>query len=94
MTSVEEELLACLSSNFAYGWQVSKIIFEASNGLRDLPDGVLYPSLKRLESKGLIRSEWGESELGARRKYYRITDQGVSVLSDRIKFLNSLRRVR
>lgn len=46
-----------------------------------LPSGTVYPTLSRLESRGLVRGRW-ESEAVAhregrpRRRYYRITPEG------------------
>ena len=41
----------------------------------------LYPLLRRLESQGLLRSEWN-TEAAKPRKYYCITDFGREVLSE------------
>lgn len=39
----------------------------------------LYPLMRRLESQGLLKSEWETSEAKPR-KYYKITDDGLIVL--------------
>ncbi len=50
-----------------------------------LPSGTVYPALRRMETEGLISSQW-ESEKKAlaeqrpARKYYRITRTGAQVL--------------
>ncbi len=50
-----------------------------------LPSGTVYPALRRMETEGLIGSQW-ESEKKAlteqrpARKYYRITRSGAQVL--------------
>ena len=55
-----------------YGYKLGKDL--ARHGL-DIEEGTLYPILRRLESKGLLASEWDTS--GKRpRKYYRTTDEG------------------
>jgi DNA-binding PadR family transcriptional regulator len=41
---------------------------------------MLYPVLHRLERQGLIESHWGESEIGRKRKYYRLCQDGKQVL--------------
>lgn len=61
----------------AYGYDLLRVLSE-----RGFPaeEGTLYPVLRRLESEGLLRSEWDTS--GARpRKYYESTDTGKSALS-------------
>ncbi len=39
----------------------------------------LYPLMRRLESQGLLKSEWDTAE-GKPRKYYTITEDGKEVL--------------
>ena len=41
---------------------------------------MLYPVLHRLEKQGLVRSRWGLSDVGRRRKYYRLTPKGRTAL--------------
>jgi DNA-binding PadR family transcriptional regulator len=45
-------------------------------------DGMLYPVLHRLERLGLITARWELSEIGRRRKYYRITSRGREQLKE------------
>ena len=61
----------------AYGYDLLRILAE-----RGFPaeEGTLYPVLRRLESDGLLRSEWDTS--GSRpRKYYESTDTGKAALT-------------
>jgi DNA-binding PadR family transcriptional regulator len=39
-------------------------------------EGSLYPALHRLESQGLIESEWGASENNRRARFYKLTPRG------------------
>ena len=41
-----------------------------------IEQGSLYPALYRLEYKGWIRSDWGNSENNRRAKFYRLTAAG------------------
>ena len=41
-----------------------------------MSEGTVYPLLSRLKSRGLVRSEWVESEAGHPRKYYELTAAG------------------
>ncbi|MFQ5843990.1 MAG: PadR family transcriptional regulator [Planctomycetota bacterium] len=60
-----------------YGYQLVKVL--ASFGL-DTEEGTLYPLLRRLESQGLLRSQWDTA--GARpRKYYVLSEEGRTLLS-------------
>lgn len=47
----------------------------------------LYPLLRRLEKKGLLESKW-ETEASKPRKYYQITDSGITVLEALIQTWN------
>ena len=59
-----------------YGYQLVKVLH--SYGL-ETEEGTLYPLLRRLETQGLLRSEWDTA--GARpRKYYTLSDEGRALL--------------
>ena len=44
-------------------------------------EGSLYPALYRMERRGWLEAEWGESDLGRRAKLYRLTRQGRAQLA-------------
>ena len=52
------------------------MIKEKTKGEYELKEATLYCAFKRLEENELIESYWGDENLGARRKYYRITVKG------------------
>src|SRR2546422_6383201 len=79
--SIQLSLLALLSGEPKYGFQLIKEIRELSEGFFDLKEGTLYPALRRLEERGFVRSEWVEREAGAPRKYYTVTDRGRTALA-------------
>ena len=50
-----------------------------------LPSGTVYPALRRMETEGIIGSQWesekkAQSEQRPPRKYYKITHAGARVL--------------
>jgi DNA-binding PadR family transcriptional regulator len=47
-----------------------------------LNQGTLYPALLRLEQKGWIKSEWGESENNRRARFYSLTKAGKKQLRE------------
>jgi PadR family transcriptional regulator, regulatory protein PadR len=55
-----------------YGYTLRKALEEA--GL-EIDEGTLYPLLRRLESQGLLVSEWRE-ENKRRKRFYRLTPAG------------------
>ena len=62
----------------AYGYALVKSL--ADHGI-PIEANTLYPLMRRLESQGLLRSEWDNG--GSKpRKYYRTTDEGLRVLHD------------
>ena len=69
-------ILKALSLGPAHGYGVLLRIEETSCGLLTLEQGSLYPALARLESRGVIVSEWGRSENNRRAKFYRLTESG------------------
>lgn len=60
-----------------YGYSLRKRL--NAKGL-DIDEGTLYPLIRRLEKQGLLTSEWREDEK-RRKRYYRISELGESVLT-------------
>jgi DNA-binding PadR family transcriptional regulator len=56
-----------------YGYSLRQAL--ADQGLA-IEEGTLYPLLRRLESQGLLASEW-RLEDGARRRYYMLSADGA-----------------
>lgn len=75
-------ILAILAEADSYGYAILKRVGELSGGHLQWTDGMLYPVLHRLERQGQIEGSWSTSESGRRRKYYRITEQGLAELTD------------
>ena len=59
-----------------HGWGVALRIQQVSNEVLQIGQGSLYPALYRLEYKGWIKAEWGNSENNRRAKFYRLTAAG------------------
>jgi len=73
-------VLAILAEGQSYGYAIIKRVRDLSDGHLLWTDGMLYPVLHRLERQGLVTSKWGSSEIGRRRKYYRLTKAGRAEL--------------
>ena len=69
-------VLALIGRGETYGYELVGTL--AACGLTGIAEGTLYPLLMRLEKKGCIASVYRESDMGPRRKYYRITDEGTA----------------
>jgi PadR family transcriptional regulator, regulatory protein PadR len=74
-------LLAVIRDGANYGYAIAERLRTQSDGLFDLPDGTIYPALRRLENKGYLTSRW--VSLGERkRKVYRLTGKGEQQLAE------------
>jgi PadR family transcriptional regulator PadR len=65
-----------------HGHGVGQAIRLSSADVLQIERGSLYPALHRLEAQGLISSEWKQSELNRRAKFYRLTAVGKKQLVD------------
>ncbi|MGB2965230.1 MAG: helix-turn-helix transcriptional regulator [Anaerolineales bacterium] len=73
-------VLAALSQLKEEKYGYALINSLAEKGL-DIEQGTLYPLLRRLETQGLLNSEWNVE--GSRpRRYYVISSQGTKMLED------------
>jgi DNA-binding PadR family transcriptional regulator len=60
-----------------YGYTLRKALADVGV---EIDEGALYPMLRRLETQGLLTSEWREEEKRNKR-FYRLSPQGRSVLA-------------
>lgn len=72
-------LLAILGAGQAHGYEVIAELKRRSEGEFDMAEGTVYPSLHKLEARGLLTSEWDRAG-GRRRRLYRLTAEGERVL--------------
>ena len=69
-------ILQTLATGSMHGWGVAQRIQQVSKDVFQIGQGSLYPALHRLEYKGWIRSDWGNSESNRRAKFYSLTRAG------------------
>lgn len=60
----------------------SDIIDELKKSEMIVVEGTLYPLLTRLKNENLLNYRWEESTSGPPRKYYTLTEDGISFLSE------------
>ncbi len=72
----ETIILSLLMINDSYGYEINKTIKEKTDNAYELKEATLYCAFKRLEENGYIESYWGSQDKGARRRYYKITEEG------------------
>jgi PadR family transcriptional regulator PadR len=63
-----------------YGYSLVRVLTES--GSISLKEGTVYPILARLNTDGLVRSEWVESDQGPPRKYYALTSSGRQLFDE------------
>ncbi len=69
-------ILKAVSLGGLHGYGVLLRLQQLTGGRLQVPQGSLYPALYRLERKGLITSEWGESDNKRRAKFYSLSASG------------------
>ena len=79
--SAELLILALLDERQRHGYEIGRLIADRSNGAISFHVASLYPTLYRLEDKGLIEGRWVERAGQRRRRYYRLTPAGRRVLA-------------
>jgi PadR family transcriptional regulator, regulatory protein PadR len=77
-------LLAILnqSTEDLYGYEIAKRLASANEGVAIFKEGTIYPVLRALSAANLLTSRIVPSYAGPARRYYRITDQGRTVLGE------------
>src|SRR5437773_1004898 len=78
--SAELLILALLDERPRHGYDLGRLIVERSRGAINFHVTSLYPTLYRLEDKGLIEGRWVEKAGQRRRRYYRLTPAGRKML--------------
>ena len=69
-----------------YGYTLRKAL--ADEGLA-IEESTLYPLLRRLETQGLLTSEWREEEKRNKR-FYKLSAEGASILSQLLAEWNGI----
>jgi transcriptional regulator len=64
-----------------HGYGISQRLRQISKEVLLVQQGSLYPALHRLEKRGWLAAEWGESENGRQAKFYQLSDKGKKQLS-------------
>lgn len=69
-----------------YGYSLRKALIDA--GI-EIEESTLYPLIRRLETQGLLNSEWRE-EAKRKKRFYRISDMGQTILQQLVKEWQSM----
>ena len=63
-----------------HGYGISQRLRQISKEVLLVQQGSLYPALHRLEKRGWLAAEWGESENGRQAKFYKLSAKGKQQL--------------
>jgi DNA-binding PadR family transcriptional regulator len=77
--STEILILNLLAERPMYGYEISQLLEQRSGGYFVMKEGLLYPTLHRMQQNSWLSSDW-QSVDGRRRKYYQLTSLGQDVL--------------
>lgn len=95
--SAELLILALVEDTDLHGYDIARQIEARSDGTLRFTLASLYATLYRLEARGWIRGRWIERAGQRRRRYYRITESGHTVLAtqraDWARFIAALGQV-
>src|SRR3981081_2143966 len=80
--SAELLILSLIEHRPRHGYEISKLIDQRSAGVLKLNVAAVYPLLYRLEKRGFISGRWVEKAGQRRRRYYKLTAQGKTVLKE------------
>ncbi|MBE0667731.1 MAG: PadR family transcriptional regulator [Bacteroidales bacterium] len=79
-----------------YGYEITRKVEELTAGKIKLTYGALYPVLHKLEKEGVLVTE-SENFNNRIRIYYSLTEEGHSVVAERLKemkeFIESLQKI-
>lgn len=64
-----------------HGYGIAQRIRQISQDVLLVQQGSLYPALHRLEKRGWIAADWGESENGRQARFYRLSAEGRKQLA-------------
>ncbi len=64
-----------------HGYGIAQRIRQVSKEVLQVQQGSLYPALHRLEKRGWLQANWGESDNGRQAKFYRLSARGRKQLA-------------
>ena len=69
-------ILTIVACGPQHGYAIAQRLQKYSNDAIQVRQGSLYPALHRLDNRGLVETEWRESETGRDAKFYSLTKKG------------------
>jgi PadR family transcriptional regulator, regulatory protein PadR len=73
-------LLTIVANEPQHGYAIAQRLQQTTRDVIQVRQGSLYPALHRLKHRGLLATEWRQSETGREAKYYTLTAKGRAQL--------------
>lgn len=68
-----------------HGYAISQRLRQISKEVLQVQQGSLYPALHRLQKRGFVQAEWGDTETGRHARFYKLTAKGRKHLASEEK---------
>ena len=95
--SAELLILSLVEGRPRHGYDLAKQIELQTDGVLSFYPASLYPTLYRLEKRGLLIATWEKKQGGRRRRYYRLSAAGRKVLEEQrstwMRFVGAVNRI-
>jgi len=82
--TLEMLILKTLSLGSMHGYGIAHHIQQISREVLHVEEGSLYPALQRMQLKGWVSSEWGQTPTKRRARYYELTPLGQTQLAQEV----------
>lgn len=77
-------VLKALQAGPLHGYAIAVRLQQLSQDVLQVEEGSLYPALYRMEARGLLSAEWGQTDTGRRARFYQMTKAGRTQLREEI----------
>ena len=95
--TLEMLILKTLTLGSMHGYGIAQHLQQLSEDVLQVEEGSLYPALQRMQLKGWVSSEWGQTPTKRRARYYTLTPLGREQLEHEVadfsRLLGAIQRV-
>jgi PadR family transcriptional regulator, regulatory protein PadR len=95
--TLEMLILKTLTVASMHGYGIAQHLQQLSEDVLQVEEGSLYPALQRMQLKGWVSSEWGQTPTNRRARYYKLTPLGRKQLAQEVadfgRMLTAIQRV-
>jgi PadR family transcriptional regulator, regulatory protein PadR len=90
LSALEEDILTLLVGRDLCAQEIIQLLAAAGAGHAGVVQSTPYSVLPRMQEKGFVHSRWSQAAeptpSGSRRRYYRLTEEGLRTLQERRRF--------